>query len=629
MDFSKEDLEILCRKFKRASFTPNEFEELNTLFQNDYISFFDKIAKKYIEWNKDYWKVVDDSEYPDVKWFTKGRLDVCYNIYEKFLDTDKKNKAAFIWEGIDGQEKIYTYQTLFSEVSRLAFALKKIGVKRGDRVFLFLPNLPETVVAILACAKIGAVHVVYSYKFSSDALFDRILNCKPKIIITADGSFEEGYYKVKSKIDAIMPKIEKMIDYVIVVKRTNRKIKMNPFKDIWYHELVDSVQYAEAVVDKKLFSESEDNLFLLYTATNQIIPKGMVHTTAGYLLWVFYTTNLIFDFSETDTFWSIFDLPSIISISYGIYGALSSGGTTFIYEGVIDYEDAQKFYEIVQRYKITKIYSHPNTLRNLMNAELKKKVSGDTKSIRLIATSGETPSKILFKWAYEVLGNKVTPIIDIWFQSETGGALVSSIPCLVPPKIESIAKPLPGADVCIVDTIGNPLPNDNMGNLVIRKFHPALIRGLWDDHDTFKNQYWRRYKEKRYFFTGDSAYVDKNNYIFLKGRVDNIINIQGKRLNLLEIEAVILKNKKIEEVAVISYNHPRKGSILSAFCVLTHFISSDWELSDLENEIKEKVNNDVGDWVNLQEIRFTQMLPKSPSGKVLKNLLKEIAIGME
>ena len=629
MDFSQEDLKILCRKFNRASYSPEEFEKLISDYKNDYKSFFDNLAKKYIEWNKKYWDVVDDSNFPFFKWFTKGRLDVCYNIYEKFLDTEKKNKAAFIWEGIDGKEKIYTYQTLFSEVSKFAYALKQLGIKKGDRIFIFMPNLPEMIITILACAKIGAIHVVYNYKFSSEALLERVLDCQPKIIVTSDGSLEEGYYKVKGKIDAIYEKIEKIIKYCIVVKRTGRNIKMKPFKDIWFHELIDSVNYNDALIDKKLIAESEDPLFFIYAATNQVTPKALIHTTAGYLLWIFYTTHLIFDLTGTDTFWCSFEMSSIVSISYAIYGPLSLGATVFIFEGTIDYEDAKRFYEIIEKHKITKLYSHPNMLRNLMNANQKKKIDGNTKSLKLIATTGETVSQPLFTWIYKVLGYKVTPIIDIWFQSESGGALIAPVPCLVQPKPGSIAKPIPGVDIAIVDSFGNELEKENTGTMVIKKPHPSFIRNIWNDPDTYKNQYWQRFKDKKFFFTGDSAYLDKDEYIFLKGRIDNVINIEGKRLSLLEIESVISKIRDIDECAVISYNHPRKGAILSAFCVPESNITNESQINDLENEIKERVYRDIGDWINLQEIRFTQMLPKAPSGKILKNLLKEIALGME
>ena len=268
-------------------------------------------------------------------------------------------------------------------------------------------------------------------------------------------------------------------------------------------------------------------------------------------------------------------------------------------------------------------------LRNLMNANQKKKIDGNTKSLKLIATTGETVSQPLFDWAHKSLGHKVTPIIDIWFQSESGGALVSAIPCLQHPKPGSIVKPIPGVDLGLVDFIGNELEHDNTGTIVIKKPHPSFLRGIWGDDDTYKNQYWNRFKDKNFFFTGDSAYMDKDGYIFLKGRIDNILNIEGKRLSLLEIESVISKVKNIEECAVIYYNHPRKGGILSAFCVPDDDIANEWQVSELESEIKERVYRDIGDWVNLQEIRFTQIIPKAPSGKILKNLLKDIALGME
>ncbi len=629
MKFSQEDLALLCRKFKRTSFLYDEFQNYQNLYQEDYLKFFDTIAKKYIEWNKSYWKVLDDSNKPHYRWFTKGRFDVSYNVFEKFLDTPKKNKAAFIWEGIDGSEKVFTYQTLYSEVSKLAFALKELGIKKGSRVFLFMPNLPEVIITILACAKLGAVHIVYNYKFSSEALLDRILDSKPDIIITSDGSFEEGYYKVKGKIDEIFEKIEKIVKYVIVVKRTGRRIKMRPFKDIWFHELVESVTFSKALLFKKLYAESEDPLFIIYAATNQVEPKGLVHSSAGYLLWAFFTSHLIFDLSETDTYWCTFDLSSIVSFTYSIYGPLSQGATVFIFEGSIDYESADRFYEIIEHHRITKLYTHPHVLRNLMNANQKKKTDGDTKSLKLIATTGETVKIPLLQWVYKVLGYKVTPIIDIWFQTESGGALISSIPCLVHPKPESIAKPIPGVDVALVDSMGSELKGETNGTIVLKKPHPALIRDILNDTKSYENFYWNRYGDKNYFFTGDSAYRDKEGYIFLKGRIDNIINIEGRRISLLEIESVISKIDEIEECAVISYNHPRKGAILSLFCIPETSVVNEWQLSELEREIKEKLTRDIGDWLNLQEIRFTQVLPKSPSGKILKDLLKDIALGME
>ncbi len=630
MKFSKEDLTLFCRKFKRNSFPSDEFQELVKDFNDDYIKFFDKLAKKYIEWNKAYWEIIDDSQPPFYKWFTKGRLDVCYNIFEKFLDSDKRNKAALIWEGIDGSEKVYTYQTLHSEVTKLSFALKELGIKRGSKVFIFMPNIPEIVITILACAKLGAIHIVYNYKFSSEALLDRILDAKPDIIITSDGSFEEGYYKVKGKLDDIVEKTDKIVKYTVVVKRTGRRVKMRPFKDIWYHELIESVNYNKYLTHKKIFAESEDPLFIIYAATNQVEPKGLIHSTAGYLLWVFFTTHLIFDLSERDTFWCTFELSSIVSFSYSIYGPLSQRATVFIFEGSIDYEDANRFYEIIDHYGITKLYTHPHVLRNLMNANLKKKVDGDTKSLKLIATTGETVKIPLLQWVHNVLGNKVTPIIDIWFQTESGGAMISSIPCLVSPKPESIAKPLPGVDAGLIDSMGSELSGENTGTIVLRKPHPALIRGILNDkNNNYANYYWNRYHNKKYFFTGDSAYRDSEGYIFLKGRIDNIINIEGRRVSLLEIESVISKIKEIEECAVISYNHPRKGSILALFCIPETSVVNEWQLSELEREIRQKLTRDIGEWLNLQEIRFTQVLPKSPSGKILKDLLKDIALGME
>jgi acetyl-CoA synthetase len=556
-------------------------------------------------------------------------MDVCYNIYEKHLDTPLKNKAAIIWEGIDGIEKVYTYQTLHYEVTKLAYSLKELGIKKGSKVFIFMPNLPEAVITILACAKLGAIHIYYNYKFSSEALLERILDSKPSIIITSDGSLEEGYYKVKGKLDEIYDKIENIVKYIIVVNRTGRKVKMRPFKELWYHELIDSVNFNDALITKKVFAESEDPLFIIYTATNQIQPKGLIHTTAGYLLWIFYTFELIFDIKDTDTYWCTFDLSSIVGFSYIIYGPLSLGTTTFIFEGTIDYEDANRFYEILEHHKITILYTHPHILRNLMNAYIKKKSFGNTKSLKLIATTGETVKIPLLRWIFNTLGHGVTPIIDIWFQAEAGGALISSIPCLVPPKAESIAKPIPGVDIALVDSMGNELEGETNGTIVIKKPHPAIFREILNDSSTSYLTYWNRYQGKNLFFTGDSAKRDSDDYIYLQGRIDNIINIEGRRVNLLEIESIILKIKDIDECAVISYNHPRKGSILAAFCVPDSSVMNEWQLSELEQEIKSLVSREIGNWINLQEIRFTQGLPKSPSGKLLRDMLREVALGME
>ncbi len=629
MKFTEEQLRSFCRKFNRKRINQEEYSKLVQFHYEDYKKFYDYLAKKYINWYKNYWDVIDEKKAPEYNWFTKGKLDISHNVFEKYVDSEIKNKAAIIWEGIDSTSKIYTYQTLHSEVSKLALALKHLGIKKGDRVFIFMPNLPETIISMLACNKIGAIHILYNYKFSPEALFERIIDCEPKIIITSDGSFEEGYFKVKGKIDEIWDKIEKIVKYCIIVKRTNKKIKIRPFKDLWFHELIESVDYHTAQISKNHIFESEDPLFIIYTSTNVQSPQGLVHSSAGYLLWASFTTDLIFDLYYKDIIWTNFDLSTIAGHTYAVYGPLSRGGTSLIFEGVIDYESAEKFYEIIEKYSVTVLYTYPNTLRNLMRAKYKKKISGNTKNLKLIATSVETMEKELLRWVIDEIGNNNTPIIDIWYQTETGGAICSAIPCFVPPKPQSIAKPLLGVDAKIVDNMGNEINNPNTpGIIALRKPMPSLIRKLWKNGNKYKSIYWNKFLGKNYFYTGDSAYYDEDGYIYLTGRVDDVINVEGRRVNLAQIENIIRRIPQVKEVAVIWYHHPRKGGILSAFCVLKKNVQ-EWELQNIEDEIKLRLNENIGEWINLQEIRFTKILPKGPDGEVLKDILKEIAIGME
>ncbi len=629
MKFIEEQVKKCSERFKRKIITQQEYSKLVQYHYEDYKKFYDYLAKKYIYWYKDYWEVLDERNAPDYRWFTRGKLDMGYNVFEKYADTNYKNKAALIWEGIDYSFKIYTYQTLKSEVSKLAYALKQLGVKKGDRVLIFMPNLPEAVISMLACIKIGAIHVLYNYKFSSEALFERIIDCTPKIIITSDGSYEEGYFKVKGKIDDIWDKIENIVKYCIIVKRSGKKIKIRPFRDLWFHEIVESVDYHTAKMEKNHIYESEDSLFIVYTSTNIQSPQGLVHGCAGYLLWSAFTSDLIFDLTEKDILWTNFDISTIAGHTYGVYGPLTRGATILLFEGAIDYESAERFYELIEKYSITILYTYPNTLRNLMQARYKKKILGNTKSLKLIATSVETMEKELYRWTFEDIGNKNIPIIDMWYQTETGGVVCSAIPGFVSPKQGSISKPLIGVDAKIVDDFGNEIESSGTtGIIVLKKPIPSLIKRIWQDKNKFKSIYWDRFSGKKFFYTGDSAYYDDEGYIYLAGRVDNVINVEGRRINLAQIEDVIKRIPQIKEVAVIWYHHPRKGGILSAFCVLKKNVQ-EWELQNIEDEIKTKLNENIGEWINLQEIRFTKLLPKSPDGEVLKDILKEIALGME
>ncbi len=560
---------------------------------------------RVLEWNPPY-----------AKWFIGGKLNACYNCLDRHMQTDVRHKAALIWEGERGEERILTYKDLYEEVNKFSNALKSMGIQKGDKVAIYLPLVPESVIAMLACARIGAVHLVVFGGFSAESLKDRILDAEAKLVITADGGMRRGgIVPLKKAVDQAIQDCPS-VQHVIVIKHTSQVIEMQNKRDHWYHELM---AIADPVCPPEEM-DAEDELFILYTSGTTGKPKGIIHTTGGYMVGATITTRWVFDVKPTDIYWCTADIGWITGHSYVVYGPLSNGMTQLLYEGALDWPQKNRFWKLLDKYKITTLYTAPTLIRTLMKWGEEWAKGYDLSSLRLLGSVGEPINPEAWMWYYTHVGQKKCPIVDTWWQTETGSIMIAPLPAFIPLKPGSAAQPLPGIEAAIVDEEGNKAAS---GYLVMTSPWPSMLRGVYKDPKRYEQIYWKKWNGC-YYFSGDSAKQDEDGYFWLLGRVDDVINVSGHRIGSIEIENVLVSCPSVAEAAVVAINHPIKGQAIAAFTSLKEGVVPN---ENLAAQIKQYVVEKIGAIARPEKVLFVRDLPKTRSGKIMRRLLRDIAEG--
>ncbi len=582
--------------------------------------FWARIAESF-HWKQNWDKVVEwNFSEPNIKWFVNARLNITENIFERNLFT-LGDRPAIIWEPNDPEEanRILTYRQLFGEVCKFANTLKNLGVKKGDRVIIYMPMVPETAIAMLACARIGAVHSVVFAGFSAQSLADRINDCEAGIILTSDGNYRGSkVIDVKSVVDKALEQCAS-VNAVVVLKRTNTDVNMHEGRDIWWHDAIEGVS-TENIAEEM---DAEELLFILYTSGSTGKPKGVVHTCAGYMVYTYYTFINVFQYDQGDVYWCTADVGWITGHSYIVYGPLLAGATTLMYEGIPTYPDPGRFWAIVDKYKINQFYTAPTAIRALMAFGNEPVEPYNLESLRVIGTVGEPINEEAWHWYHDFIGKNNCPIVDTWWQTETGGILISPIAGVTPTKPAFATLPLPGIQLAILDDDGNELRGKSVeGNLCIKYPWPGIIRTLYGDHERCRQTYFDIFKG--YYFTGDGVRRDEEGYYRIMGRVDDVINVSGHRFGTAEIESAINEHPRVVESAVVGYPHEIKGQGIYAFTIC--------ELSDMSpeiliNEIKQTVNKVIGPIAKPDKIQIVSGLPKTRSGKIMRRILRKVAQG--
>ncbi len=605
-----------------------EYNDLMAWAKEDYEGYWDHWAKEKIDWFEPYQKVLDESDAPFYKWFVGGKLNVTNQCIDRHLDK-RKNKAAIIFEGDRGDKQIITYLELSRNVNRFANLLKnKFGVKKGDRVVLYMPMIPEAAYAMLACARIGAIHSVVFGGFSAEALRDRIIDAEAKLVITADGAYRKDKpYMLKPVVDTALEEGCECVEKVLVVQRNGEDIVWVEGRDYSYNELID----LESDVCEPEPMDSEDPLFLLYTSGSTGKPKGVQHSQAGYILWAQMTMEWVFDVKENDTYWCTADIGWITGHTYIVYGPLAMGATTVMFEGVPTYPDAGRAWKMVEEYRINQFYTAPTAIRVLHKMGEHEPEKYDLSSLKVLGTVGEPIDPPAWKWYYEKIGGGRCAIVDTWWQTETGGHMISPLPGATPIKPACATFPLPGIMAEVIERDGTPTAPGEQGLLCITKPWPSMIRTIWGDPERFKKSYFGDAKKdgKPVYFSGDGAIVDEDGYITITGRVDDVINVSGHRMGTAEIEAAIKKHPHVAEVAVVGKPDPIKGESIFAYIVLKNADDTFGEEAELAKEINQVIAKEIGNIAKCDTIKVVPGLPKTRSGKVMRRILRAIAKGEE
>lgn len=584
--------------------------------------FWKKIAKEFT-WKKKWDQVLDyDMHKAEIKWFDGGQLNISENCIDRHLKS-RGDKTAIIFEPNDPTEKEQhiSYKQLHSEVSRMANVLKSQGVEKGDRVCVYLPMIPELAYTVLACARIGAIHSVVFAGFSANALSSRINDSSCKLVVTADGSYRgDKQIDLKSIVDKALQDCT-TVESVVLVKRTGTDINFKAGRDNWYHDLKESVDSNCDVVAMN----SEDPLFILYTSGSTGKPKGMVHTTAGYMVYSAYTFKNVFQYEENDVYWCTADIGWITGHSYIIYGPLLNGATTLMFEGVPSYPDYNRFWQIVEKYKVNQFYTAPTAIRSLAKQDVEHVEKHDLSSLKVLGTVGEPINEEAWNWYYNHVGKERCPIVDTWWQTETGGIMISPIPFSTPTKATYATFPLPGVQPALMDADGKELEGRLVkGNLCIKFPWPGIARTIWGDHQRYIDTYFKQYPGM--YFTGDGALRDPAGYYRITGRVDDVIIVSGHNLGTAPIENAINEHTKIAESAIVGYPHEVKGNALYGFITLKKNCTES-EKESLKTEINALISDSIGPIAKLTKIQFTEGLPKTRSGKIMRRILRKIAAG--
>ncbi|MDB9402712.1 acetate--CoA ligase [Microcystis sp. CS-574] len=603
-----------------------EYQQLYAKAKADPQAFWAQLAEKELHWFEK-WSETLDWQPPFAKWFVNGKINICYNCIDRHLTTWRRNKAAIIWEGEPGDSRTITYEQLHREVCQFANALKELGVKKGDVVGIYLPMIPEAAIAMLACARIGAPHSVVFGGFSADALRDRLNDAAAKVVITADGGFrKDKVVALKEQVDlALADNSAPSVEKVLVVQRSKEPINMVADRDYWWHDLQKQVS-ANCPAEPM---DSEDMLFILYTSGSTGKPKGVVHTTGGYNLYTHVTSKWIFDLKDTDVYWCTADVGWITGHSYIVYGPLSNGATTVMYEGVPRPSNLGCFWDVIEKYRVNIFYTAPTAIRAFIKMGEDIPNSRDLSSLRLLGTVGEPINPEAWMWYHRVIGKEKCPIVDTWWQTETGGIMITPLPGAIATKPGSATLPFPGIIAAVVDLEGNPTHANEGGYLVVKYPWPGMLRTVYKNPDRFRNTYWEQIapKDGQYlYFAGDGSRQDEDGYFWVMGRVDDVISVSGHRLGTMEIESALVSHPAVAEAAVVGRPDEIKGEEVYAFVTLEgHYEAS----PELAQALKDHVVKEIGIIARPGEIRFTDVLPKTRSGKIMRRLLRTLASGQE
>jgi acetyl-CoA synthetase len=604
-----------------------DYQRLYNTAKADPRQFWANLAATELEWFQK-WDTVLDWKPPFAKWFVGGKINISYNCLDRHLTTWRKNKAALIWEGEPGDSRTLTYAQLHREVCQFANVLKQLGVQKGDRVGIYMPMIPEAAIAMLACARVGAPHSVVFGGFSAEALRDRLIDAQAKLVITADGGWrKDAIVPLKEQVDkALADGAVPSIKNVLVVKRTGQETYMQlGGRDHWWHDLQKGVSTdcpAEPM-------DSEDMLFVLYTSGSTGKPKGVVHTTAGYNLYTHITTKWIFDLQDSDVYWCTADVGWITGHSYIVYGPLSNGATTLMYEGAPRASNPGCFWDVIEKYGVNIFYTAPTAIRAFIKMGEQHPNARNLSSLRLLGTVGEPINPEAWMWYHRVIGGERCPIVDTWWQTETGGIMITPLPGAISTKPGSATLPFPGIIADIVDLEGNSVPENEGGYLAVRHPWPGMMRTVYGDPERFRRTYWEHIppKDGKYtYFAGDGARKDEDGYFWVMGRVDDVLNVSGHRLGTMEVESALVSHPAVAEAAVVGKPDQLKGEEVVAFITLQGTYQAS---EDLSKELKQHVVKEIGAIARPGEIRFTDALPKTRSGKIMRRLLRNLASGQE
>jgi acetyl-CoA synthetase len=605
---------------KKAHFhNPAAYKKLRAKAEKNPAKFWAEQAKA-LYWQKPFKKALE-WKFPFAKWFVGGKINACENAIDIHLGTSRQNKAAIIWEGEPGDTRTITYLQLSIEVNRLANGLKSLGVKKGDVVGIYLGMVPEAVMAMLACARIGATHNVVFGGFSGEALRDRLNDSKAKVLLTQDGAFRRGAPSaLKGNVDRVLDEVLSLRN-VVVLKRTGQETPMKPERDIWWSDLLA----AQPSSCKAEPLDSEHPLYILYTSGSTGKPKGILHTTGGYLTQVKYTTRYTFDLRDEDIYFCTADIGWVTGHSYVTYGPLMNGATVLLYEGAPNYPGPDRFWSLIAKHKVSIFYTAPTAIRSFMRSGDDLPKRHDLSSLRLLGSVGEPINPEAWMWYHTVIGGKRCPIVDTWWQTETGGIMITPMPGVVPTKPGTATLPIPGILADVVDKNGKPCKANVGGLLVVKHPWPSMLRNVFGNTERYKQAYWSEFPKQKYYFTGDGARKDKDGYIWIMGRVDDVVNVSGHRLGTAEVESALVANQKVAEAAVVARPDDLKGSALVAFVTLkTEFKDSNPDLEAVKTELKNWVAKEIGPIAKPDEIRFADALPKTRSGKIMRRLLREM-----
>lgn len=608
----------------RAGLKPHDLQKLHDAAAKDPIGFWADLARRELVWKEPFTVTLDDSEAPNYRWFTDGRLNVSFNCLDVHL-ADRGDKTAIIFEGEAGDTRRFTYRELHAEVCRFAGALRAQGVQKGDRVVIYMPLIPEAIIAMHACNRIGAIHSVVFGGFSAPALRDRIEDTEARVVITADGGWRAGHVvELKAATDKALAGACPSVERVIVFKRTGKPIQMVPERDIWWSEAIDGQPDS---IDPE-WVEAEHPLYLLYTSGSTGRPKGIQHASGGYLLHTKVSSRWVFDLNDQDVFWCTADVGWVTGHSYVAYGPLANGATVVLYEGAPTTPDPGRFWKICESHGVTIFYTAPTAIRALMKLGDEWPRKYDLSKIRLLGSVGEPINPEAWIWYHRVIGRERCPIVDTWWQTETGAILMSPLPALTATKPGSCTHPLPGIEADIVDDHGKSVTRPESGGyLVIRKPWPGMLRTIWRNNDRYIAAYWEKFNN-RVYVAGDSARRDADGYFWIMGRIDDVLNVAGHRLGTMEIESALVANPHVAEAAVVGKPHDVKGEAVFAF-VVCRGARPTGDTTGLVQELRNWVGEQVGAIAKPDDIRFADNLPKTRSGKIMRRLLRSIARGEE